>query len=370
MLKEMSMAELEKRMADIVAEIDDEDADLDSLENEAKEIKEEIEERKNVEMKKNEIRSKVANGEGIVIRTFEEEEEKPQMTNVEVRNSKEYIDAFANYIKTGKDNEVRALLTENVENGVVPVPTFVESRIRNAWERDEIFNRVTKTYVRGNLKVGFEVASSDAQIHVEGTDAPAEEVLTLGIVQLVPQTIKKWITFSDEVMALGSEEFLAYIYDELTYKIIKKAVAEIIRIILAAPTVSNELAVGVPSVNNAGSIEGVIEAMSHLGADARDIVFIANAKTIASYKQLQFGYSFPVDPFQGATVITTDNIADDKVIIGDLSGVQANMPEGQSVRFVFDEYSLAEKDLIKLVGRLLVAIGIVEPKMLVTIKTA
>ena len=31
----------------------------------------------------------------------------------EVRNSKEYIDGYANYIKTGDDSECRALLSEN-----------------------------------------------------------------------------------------------------------------------------------------------------------------------------------------------------------------------------------------------------------------
>lgn len=43
------------------------------------------------------------------------------MTNKEVRATDEYLNAYAKYIKTGKDAECRALLTEAVE-GVVPVP--------------------------------------------------------------------------------------------------------------------------------------------------------------------------------------------------------------------------------------------------------
>ena len=76
MLKEMTREELEKRMSEIATEVDDEEADLDALEAEAKEIKEELEERKTLELKKAEIRSKVALGEGAVVETFEEEERK------------------------------------------------------------------------------------------------------------------------------------------------------------------------------------------------------------------------------------------------------------------------------------------------------
>ena len=128
----------------------------------------------------------VASGAGKVIETRKEDK---AMTNMEVRNTPEYIEAFAKYIKTGKDAECRALLTESVTGGVVPVPELVESRVRQAWERDEIFSRVAKTYVRGNLKVGFEISATDAAVHTEGAAAPAEEVLTLGIVTMVPQNI-------------------------------------------------------------------------------------------------------------------------------------------------------------------------------------
>ena len=43
---------------------------------------------------------------------------------VEIRNSKEYINAFAEYIKSGDDTEVRSLLTTNGD-GTVAVPQIV-----------------------------------------------------------------------------------------------------------------------------------------------------------------------------------------------------------------------------------------------------
>ena len=97
------------------------------------------------------------------------------MTDIEVRSSKEYIDAFANYIKTGKDAECRALLSTNVAGGYVPVPTYVEDRIKTAWDRAELMSQVRKTYIRGNLNVGFELSADPAYIHTEGSAANTEE---------------------------------------------------------------------------------------------------------------------------------------------------------------------------------------------------
>ena len=247
------------------------------------------------------------------------------MTNKEIRNSQEYIEAYAKYIKTGKDTECRALLTENVD-GVVPVPEFVASKVRQAWERDEIFNRVSKTFVRGNLKVGFEISATDADVHTEGAKAPNEETLVLGIVEMVPANIKKWITVSDEVLALGAEDFLAYIYDELTYKIIKKAADLVVSAITSAPASSTSSAVGVAQIADTVDAGSIIDAIAKLGDEAQNNVFIASGTTIATVKKAALSAYYPYDPFSGLTVIQKDGI--DGAIVGDLAGVQANLPEG------------------------------------------
>ena len=109
-LKDMSVEELETRLAAIPDEIEQDGADLDALENEVKGIKAELEERKAEAAKKAEIRSAVASGAGTVVKDFKVEERKT-VTNAEVRNSHEYNVAYANYIKTGNDAECRALLT-------------------------------------------------------------------------------------------------------------------------------------------------------------------------------------------------------------------------------------------------------------------
>lgn len=359
----LGLDELETRAAAIATETAE--ADKEQLETLNAEL-DAIEERKAAIIKENEVRAKaaaaVAAGAG---KPIKQRKEDGKMTNKEVRNTHEYIEAFAKYIKTGKDAECRALLTENVTGGVVPVPEMVESRVRQAWENDEIFSRVSKTYVRGNLKVGFERSATDAVVHTEGDAAPTEETLLLGIVTMVPKNIKKWITVSDEVLALGAEDFLMYIYDELTYKIIQKAADLVVAAITGAPAASTATAVGVAQITGTVSASTIIDAMAALGDSARDLVFIGSGATIAAIRKAALSAQFAYDPFQGLTVIKKDGVTG--AIVGDLSGVQANLPEGDAVTFKFDDLSLAERDMVKIVGRLYAAIEVVGPKMFAVI---
>ena len=152
-IKEMTIEQLEERKVQIVAELDADGADLDALETEARSIKEEIERRKAEAAKKAEIREAVASGKGTVIEKIKEESKK--MSNNEIRNSAEYIEAYAHYIKTGKDTECRALLSDNVQNGVVPVPEFVGEIVAERLKESRILNRVRRMNAAGNGKVGF-----------------------------------------------------------------------------------------------------------------------------------------------------------------------------------------------------------------------
>ena len=366
-IRELGFEELEKRSLEIAEETATADsemletlnAELDAIEERRNALNIEIEERKAAA-------EKVAEGKGKEIESRKEE----IMTNLEVRNTPEYIEAFARYIKTGKDAECRALLTENVSTGTVPVPEIVEGTVRQAWENDEIFSRVRKTYVKGNLKVGFEISSSDATIHTEGT-AVDEESLVLGIVNLVPATIKKWISVSTEVLAMESEEFLRYIYDELTYRIIKAAADKVVDEIEASPAASSATQVGVPSVTGTATTASIVAAEGLLSGQASDLVVITTRATAAAVKSAALSAGFAYDPFDGAKVVYTEALdtfaaastGDTFMIVGDLAGVQANLPEGEAVKFVFDEYTLAASDLVRVIGRLYAAIEVTGPGM-------
>lgn len=365
-IKNMTIEEIEARKAEIAVEMDVEGADIDALTEEVRQLKAEQETRKANEAKKAEIRKFVAAGGG---KTVQNEEK------LEVRNTKEYIEAYANYIKTGRDAECRALLTENV-SGALPVPAFIDAIVRTAWENDAILSRVRKTYFRGNLRVPFELSATGAWVHVEGTTAVTEETLTLGIVQMVPANIKKWITISDEAVAMGGEIFLRYIYDELTYQIIKKLASLVIADIAGSPAASDDDEVGVAQVTLAPSVTTIATAMANLSDGATNPVVIMNRLTEAAFIDAFAAGSFAVDPFAGLTRIYTSALPAYSAasanavyaIVGDLAGAQVNFPEGEDVVIKYDDLSLAESDLVKVVGRIYAAHDVTGPGMLANIK--
>ena len=374
--KEMSVEELETRLAAIPDEIEQDGADLDALENEVRGIKAELEERKAEAAKKAEIRSAVASGAGTVVKDFKVEERKT-VTNAEVRNSHEYNVAYANYIKTGNDAECRALLTENV-SGTVPVAAYVEGRVRTAWEREGITSRVRKTFLKGNVKIGYEISATGAIVHTEAANsAVTEETLTLGIVNLVPQSIKKWISISDEVYDLAGEEFLDYIYDELTYRIAKKLADAIIADIEACGTASTGSLPAVPKVVSTTVTLGLVaQALAELSDEATDPVIMMNKSTWGAFKAVQADGNYGYDPFEGLPVVFNDSISAFSAattgvtyaIVGDLGvGAQANFPNGQEIEIKFDNTTKMEYDLIRILGREYVGHAVVAPKAFVKI---
>lgn len=369
--KEMTIEQLEERKAAIVTEIDAPEADLNALEEEVRGINAELEARKNEAAKRAEIRAAVAQGKGVTVQKIEAEERKI-MTNAEIRNSHEYNVAYANYIKTGNDAECRALLTENV-SGTVPVATYVEGRVRTAWDREGIVSRVRKTFMKGNVKIGYEISATGAIVHTEAANsAVTEETLTLGIVNLVPQSIKKWISISDEVYDLAGEEFLDYIYDELTYRIAKKLADAIVADIEACGTASTGSLPAVPKITATTVTLGLVaQALAQLSDEAANPVIMMNKATWGEFKAVQANGNYGYDPFEGLPVVFNDTIAAFNAattgvtyaIVGDLGvGAQANFPNGQQIEIKFDDKTKMEYDLIRILGREYVGHAVVAPK--------
>lgn len=377
-LKNMSVSELEARKAEIATLVDNEDSDLDALTEEVRAINEELETRKNAEAKKEEIRSLVADGEGETVEEITTIEERKTMDVMEIRNSAEYINAYAEYIKTGNDKECRALLSENSAGGTVAVPELVYEIVKNAWEKEGIMRLVKKTYLRGNLKVSFEVSADSAVVHTTEGTAVTEENLVLGTVELAPKSIKKWISVSDEALDLRGREFLQYIYEELTYRIAKKAADELLAKIEACGTQTTTGGVGVANIS-ASSIQmgTVADAIAHLSDQAANPVIIMNKLTYSAFKTVQYANGYGADPFEGLPVLFNNSIAAFSAattgvtyaIVGDLGeGALANFPNGQDITIKYDDLSLAEKDLVKIVGRQFVGLGVIAPNAFARIK--
>lgn len=360
----IGMEEVEARMSEIKTIVEDKSsqADFEALSAEV----DALEARKAAlveEQRKADIQAVVEGaGEETTI-TLPTEERK--MENKEFRNSPEYIDAFAEYVKTGRDTEIRALLSQNAEEGgQISVPTIVEEKIRTAWEKSDLFSRVSKSEVKGNLAIDFEISGTDAVIHEEGDDAPDEEELTLGTVTLVPKNIKKWISVSDEVMDLRGQAFLDYVYDELAYKIVKKAEHIVVAKIVAAIGASTSTRPGQASVYAAIGRAGVVDAISNISDEAEDLCIIMNRRTWGQYEATRTLNT--LDPFADLPVVYDSSlpaydVAEDGkpyAIVGDLGfGTRANLPNGYNVKTVVNEDGPADK--VKITGKLFAAIDVI-----------
>lgn len=373
----MNAEQLEERAAQIADELNQDGADLEALEAEITAIEQRKADLKAEADERRAAMDAVINGAGDEI---EQRKENNKMNLTELRASKEYVNAYAKYMKTEDPKECRALLTDLVDDGTVPVPVIAEQRIRTAWDRENIMSRVGRLNVKGSVKIGFEISGSAAVIHVEGEDAPAEETLTLGIVELKPQSIKKWITISDELYDLTGEEFVDYIYDELGYKIAKKAADTLIALIAALPAASTATAPAAAQLTAGVAPDTIVTAEGLLSDEATRPVVIMNKQTAAAFRGLttQDGYLIN-DPFDGMEVLYNNSLpvysaatsGQVYAIVGDLeNGARANFPNGDEIKYKFDDLSLAESDLIKIVGRMFVGLGVVAPLHFVNIKKA
>lgn len=363
--KDMNFEELETRRAELADEIpnataerlDAINAELDAIEERKKEIKKEAEERAKAV---DEIKKAPA-PEPII------EERKKEMTDRERRSTPEYIDAFVEYVKRGYDleklgEEKRALLTENADNGTIAVPVYVEDRVNTAWEEDDFMRRIRRTFFAGNVKVGVEVSADGAQVHKEGAAAIAEENLDIDYIDLNADYLKKMVRVSHTALALKGTAFLDYLYDEIEHQIILKAKSEAIKAVIASTLKATQ--------TGALTTANIINAQGKLSGEAADLVLITTRANAATVKAAALSASYAYDPFDGLDVMYTDatTLGDAEAVIVDLDAIHANFPEGDLPKFIFDEYTEAPANIVRIVGRLAMAADLVKAGSAVVIE--
>ena len=373
-LKDRTVEELEARQA-VIAGWETEGVDTETLEARSAEleaIKAELEARKQKAAEEAEARKAVENGAG---EKKEEHQEEKKMEVSEIRNSPEYLDAYANYIRTGNDSECRTvLLTKNAPaSGQLPVPDMLEGIIKTAWDKNEFLNQIKKTYFRGNLRVPFELSATGAWKHVEGTTGLTEEEITIGIVTLTPANIKKLVRVTDECIAMGGEEFINYIYSEVAYRVLGELVAEILDYIDELSTSNGATAIGIPKVKIAPGVMVLANAATNLTEEATDLCVVMNRLTEAKFNTAYATGNFAINPFDGFKKVYCSalpafdaaNENDMYALVGDLKAIQANYPEGEGLIIKWDDLSEAEDDIVKVVGRQYVGFAVTAPGRLV-----
>lgn len=363
----------EVESAETTEQVEELEKEVDALNEESAQIE---------EQEKNEEVAEEMEQKSFAVKEVKKVEEKSMKEEMkELRNSKEYVDAFAEYVK-GNSEELRALLSENAgtiqgSSSTVAVPDFVYDIVKTAWEKDDIMSLVRKVSVQGNLKVNFEASASDAVEHAEGSAAVTEESLVLGIVTLTPVSIKKWISISDEVYDMRGEEFLRYVYDELTYKIVKKTADSLIAKIAALPQSLTANSDGIydkvsaNKITEAPAMGTIFNAIANLSDEAGDYTIVMNKLTYAEFKRVQLANNYAADIFDGVRVrfnnslpaYSTASAGAVYAIVGDFDhGTLANYPSGDGVELKFDDKTLMTSDLIRILGRQYVGVDAVADK--------
>ncbi len=379
-IKEMNLADTEARMSELdsLVETSENPEEIEGYTEELRSLKEHKAELEALEERKANAKALEENRAEDTAKEIETRKENETMKTIEeYRNSEEYINAFAEYVKSGKDEEIRKLLTTNVgDAGEVAVPDMVYDIIKTDWLKSGVMALVKKISVQGNMKVQFELSAGDAVIHNEGSGAVSEEELTLGIVTLIPESIKKWISVSDEVLDMKGAAFLQYIYDELTYKIAQKCESVLIGKIAALSTSASENAVCAKKVKSGAVLGTIATALGELNAEATKPVAVMNPATKAAFKAAVYAGQFNADPFEGLDVILTNALPayasasenDVYAIVGDFGyGALANFPNGDAIEIKLDDKTKMTEDLVNILGREYVAVAPIANRAFVNI---
>ena len=366
-IKDMNLEDVIARMNAISEELNGEGADIEALETETNAL---IERKASlIAQKKADVKAVIEDqGETIT----ENVERSHTMENMITRNSPEYVNAYAEYVKTGDEKIVRSLLTENVNNGTIAVPEVVANMVKTAWERNDIWRRIPKSYLKGNYKIQFEIDGELAEMHLEGGNPISEENLQIGIAELKPAYFKKYVKVSDEAMSLTGEAFLQYVYDEITYRVITAIVSDILAEIVSSPAVPTATTPSVATLTGAIAVTDIVNAEGSLRGDISDVVVITTRSAYAQYKALGLGAYYGFDVFDGLPVLFAESLPSGvRAIVGSIAdGLHANLPNGAEVEFKVDDTSLAltAQDMVAILGRMYVGAGIVRDGAFAVIK--
>lgn len=390
---EIAEAMAEKRTAFEESDVETRDAlinDVEEMQKEADGIDEELKELEEVKQtfaEQEERMSLVKNVETTKV----EERTKDMNTNSNILDSKEYRDAWVESIKKGDNNIALKVLRDDpvlglaTTNDNVPVPTIWQQYVETAWFNYGKFSRlVNKSYVQGYMSIPYEASATGAAIHEEGAAALTEEEIVMGLVELKPAMLKKWISLTDEIMALTSDEFMRYVADELVYRVIlalDNAILNgavdsngkgIVGIIGNALTTSVPAALSFNVVNEA--IAGLV-TFENLTLAINPSTFFKNFMSLTDLQGRPI-YQIATDnegkpqyyingircEFTQALPAYDDADPNDVwAVVGDFRGYRLNLPEGDMVKTLFDPYTLATEDKARMIGRLFAAGNVARP---------
>ena len=114
-----------------------------------------------------------------------------------------------------------------------------------------------------------------------------------------------------------------------------------------------------------------------LSDQAPNPILVMNKATWGSFKAAQAANKYNYDPFEGLEVEFNNSIksfdaassGDTYMIVGDFGeGALANFPNGEEITIKVDDKTEMEKDLVRILGRQYVGLGIIGPDAFVRVQ--
>lgn len=323
--------EIEARLAAIGVEMDAPDADLDALTEEVRGLKAELKEINEAAEKRAKLRSAVASGGGVVVRSFGNSENRAIGPD-----SAEYRTAWLKNLQ-GRElsAEERTAMTASSA-----IPTETMNMIVHRLELVPILDAIDITYIPGNVTYPAEDAINAAN-WVEMAAAATDSADTLKAITLSAYKLIKTVEITADVKAMAVPAFESWLVSRLANKIqvaLASAVftgdgsnkatgilhsgvisntgtwtstgmtyADLLKIIAALPTQYHP---GAKFATTRAVFYGQILGMK---TDGGDKVVVADAQSPAKFNIL------------GYPVIVDDNCSADTVIFGDMKAYKLNI---------------------------------------------
>lgn len=281
-IKEMKMSDIEARKLEIAELIKNEDADLDAFNKEVDELNERAKALKDELEQRNALIDKVSMGE--VGETLEVRKETIEMEKNYTIDSMEYRNAWLKTLKGDELDEVekRAYATTDTYNAI---PTLVADKFVEKMKKlAPMLDEITLFRVGGNLKITTEGTNNAAAVHTENS-AITPSADTIVTVELGAYEYAKVITISKSVKAMSIDAFEGWIVDMLGRDIARALDNHIIN------HSTNGIANGTYTTTGTGANE-IIATTNYTYNDICDLIALlpsgydANAKFLVNKKTL------------------------------------------------------------------------------------
>lgn len=272
------LEEIQKRMAAIGTEIEQEDSNLDELETELGSLKEE---RKGIMAKaeqRKKLTSDIASLEGVkVIEKFEEKEERKQVANELTAGSVEYRNAFLKRLIGEELNEVekRAFLHTTANTDAV-MPEELQNKIYSTMEEAHPLLKdvqVLRTGAVISIVKHVSIDAGDAAQVGEGV-ANADEQNTFVNVSLSGKDFSKHVDFSYRLGKMSIPAFEQYLVKEIADRIGAAMTRDIVAQIKADLKAENKFAAATPGTLEMGDF---LKGLGSLKSTGRVYVYANNA---------------------------------------------------------------------------------------------